>query len=401
MATNFELAIEKLVYGGEALGRVDGRVVLTPFALPGERVRAAAETERSSLVRARVESVITPAAGRIEPACGHFARCGGCHYQHASYDLQLEAKRDILREVLRRIAKIDWTGEIGILAAEPWGYRNRAQFRIEDGRIGFREARSHKLCAIDSCPVSSPRINETLAALGGMMGDPRWPRFVGAIELFTNESEVQMNVLESDRPVARRFFEWCGESIPGAAGGALEYRSGAFLFRVSGKSFFQVNRFLVESLVEAGVGEARGTRALDLYAGVGLFSLALGGRFSHVTAVESGKGAADDLTHNALRAGVPVDVVRADASRYLAGLEQAPDFVLADPPRAGLGPACVSELIRLAPRDIAVVSCDPATLARDLAGLLCGGFRIVKLTLADLFPQTYHIETVARLERTT
>ncbi len=399
MQTNFELKIEKLVYGGDALGRLDGRVVLAPFALPGETVSVYPEAERSSLLRARVESVLAPSASRVDPVCAYFTHCGGCHYQHASHEFQLESKLEILREVLRRIGKIEWTDEIETVSAEPWGYRNRTQFRIEGGAIGFREARSHKLCGIERCPISSPKINETVGVLGRMMRDPRWPRFVKALELFTNETEVQVNVLESDRPVAKRFFDWCAESIPGAVAGSLDYRAGEFVFRVGNRSFFQVNRFLAQSLVDVAIGGAQGETALDLYAGVGLFSLALAGSFSQVTAVESGAGAVRDLKCNAALAGLPVEVVQSDAALHLEKVEQAPDFVLADPPRSGLGKTVVRELIRLAPRDIAVVACDPATLARDLAALLAAGYKLSKLTIIDLFPQTFHIETVARLER--
>ncbi len=398
MQTNFELTIEKLVYGGDALGRVDGRVVLAPFALPGETVSVLPESVRSSLLRAKVDSVLAPSTKRIEPACSYFMRCGGCHYQHASYELQVDSKKDILREVLRRIGKIDWTDEIDTVLGDEWGYRNRTQFRIEGDEIGFREARSHKLCGIEACPISSPRINETLAVLGRMMRDSRWPRFIKSLELFTNETEVQVNVLESDRPVARRFFDWCAEGIPGAAAGSLDYRCGPFLFRVGNKSFFQVNRFLAQSLADVAVGDARGETALDLYAGVGLFSLALASRFTRVTAVESGAGAARDLKHNAALAGLPVEAVQSDATLYLEKVDHAPDFVMADPPRSGLGKTVVRELIRLAPREIAVVACDPATLARDLAELLAAGYKLKKLTVIDLFPQTFHIETVARLE---
>ena len=389
------MTVEKLVYGGEGLGRVDGRVVLAPFVLPGERIRAEAEREKPGLVRARPVEVLQAAPERVAAACPYFARCGGCHYQHAPYEVQLQAKRAILAEELRRVGKIEPPETIEIIAGEPWGYRNRVQLHIEGGRLGYWEARSHKLCPIDRCPIGSPKLNSTIGSLNTMLRDARWPRFVRALEIFTDEEQVQLNVIESSQPVARRFFEWCAEQIPGFVSGALDYRG---RFRVSGNSFFQANRFLLDQLTETALEQAEGDSALELYAGVGLFSLPLGGRFRDVTAVESGSAAARDLQFNLTRAGhASVLVKKGTAEEHLATLGIAPDFVLLDPPRSGLGKTVVQRLAELRPHRLCLVSCDPATLARDLAGLLAAGYRIEKMTLVDLFPQTYHLETVVRL----
>jgi 23S rRNA (uracil1939-C5)-methyltransferase len=390
------VTVEKLVYGGDALARLDGRVTLAPFALPGERIRAAAEREKPGLIRARTLAVLDPAPERVAPPCPYFGRCGGCQYQHATYEFQLASKRAILAEELRRLGKIEPPEEIAVVAAEPWGYRNRTQLHIEAGRIGYREARSHKPVAIERCPISSPKINEAIGTLAGMLRDSRWPRFIRSLEIFTDERQVQLNVLEADRPVARRFFDWCAEAIPGLVAGAVDYQD---RFRVSRNSFFQVNRFLADKLVETALEGADGETALDLYAGVGLFSLALARRFQQVTAVESGAAAAADLVFNAERAALSnLRAERGTTEAYLDTLERAPDFVLLDPPRAGLGKAVVHNLIGLRPPVVTIVACDPATLARDLAALLASGYRIEKTTLVDLFPQTYHLETVVRLK---
>jgi 23S rRNA (uracil1939-C5)-methyltransferase len=251
-------------------------------------------------------------------------------------------------------------------------------------------AGSHDLVPVEGeCPVASPRLNQALEILRRRMRDPRFPRFVRSLEVFTNEAQIQVNVLETDRPVARWFYEWC-ESVA-----ELEYATPAGTFRVSPRSFFQVNRFLVEPLVNAAVPEEGGGASLDLYAGVGLFAVPLARRFQAVAAVEAGASAARDLMFNAERAGAAIDTHQVRVEDYLAKLDTAPDFVLADPPRAGLGKTVVSHLERLAPPHITLVSCDPATLARDLAGLV--GYRMDRLTLVDLFPQTYHVETVVHL----
>jgi 23S rRNA (uracil1939-C5)-methyltransferase len=387
--------VEKLVYGGDALARLEGRVVLAPFALPGERIRVRVEEEKPGLVRASTLETLEPAPERVAARCHYFTRCGGCHYQHAAYEYQVTAKLAILAEELRRLGKIEPPAEIASVTAEPWGYRNRVQLHIDDGRLGYRRMRSNKLCAIRECPIASPKINETIDALARMLRDSRWPRFVRSLEIFTDERQVQLNVLDADRPVARRFFEWCGETIPGMAQGALDYQD---RFRVSRGAFFQVNRFLADRLVETALEGVEGAMALDLYAGVGPFSLALARRFQTVTAVESGSAAARDLEFNAARAGVTnVQVEQRAVEAYLEALDHAPDFVLADPPRAGLGKAAVQRLAALRPPRLTLVACDPATMARDVASLIAVGYRIEKLTMVDLFPQTYHLETVVSL----
>ncbi|PWT98379.1 MAG: class I SAM-dependent RNA methyltransferase [Terriglobia bacterium] len=391
----FDLTVDKLVYGGDGLGRVDGRVVLAPYVLAGERVRVQPEQEKPGLVRASTLEVLEEAAGRVAPPCPYFARCGGCHYQHMNYEAQLAAKRSILAEELQRLGKIEPPETIEIIAAEPWGYRNRAQFHIEGHQLGYRRARSHELCAIEHCPISSPRINDTIGVLNDMLRDARWPGFVRSLEIFTDEQQVQLNILDTSRPVARRFFDWCAERIPGLVAGALDYQG---RYRVSSNSFFQVNRFLVDRLVMTAVEGTQGESALDLYAGAGLFALALAQAFSRVTAVESGSAAVRDLRFNAERAGRSNIVAEQSTTEaWLERLEQAPDFVLLDPPRAGLGKVVVRRLAELRPPLLAIVSCDPATLARDMAGLLAAGYRIEKMIVADLFPQTYHVETVVKL----
>jgi len=283
------------------------------------------------------------------------------------------------------------------VAGDPWGYRNRVQLHIAGRALGYRESQSHKLCKIESCPIASPAIERAIAALSEMLHDPRWPRFIRSVELFSNEAEIQLNVLETDRPVARRFFDWCSERIPGLVSGPLDYAAAGYTWRVSSGSFFQVNRFLIGKLVETALGNAGGQTALDLYAGVGLFSLPLAHQVAAVTAVESGARAAGDLRFNAERAGLPVGVEQANAEDWLEQLQTPPDFVLLDPPRAGIGKRMVERLAHLRPKRLSIVSCDPATLARDLAGLVGTGYRIEALTLVDLFPQTFHLETVAQL----
>jgi 23S rRNA (uracil1939-C5)-methyltransferase len=384
-----QVEIEKWVYGGDAMARIEGRVVFVPFVLPGETAKI--EVKEGDM-HASLAEVVTPAPERVAPPCPLFTRCGGCHYQHAPYEFQLARKVEILREQLRRVGKIKWEGEIDTISGPALGYRNRAQFHLANGKIGYLAPGSHDLVPVDGeCPISSPRINQALAEMRGRMTDRRFPNFVQSLELFTDETNVQVNILETDRPVAKSFYEWCGSTV------ALEYSTNFGKFRVSPRSFFQVNRYLIEELVEAAIGDASGSTALDLYAGVGLFSLPLARKFKKVAAVEGGVTAARDLEVNAQNAGLVIQHLQGRVEDHLAKMTATPDFVVADPPRAGLGKTVVSHLARLKPPKLTIVSCDPATLARDVAGLT--DYKIDSLTLVDLFPQTYHLETVAHLSR--
>jgi 23S rRNA (uracil1939-C5)-methyltransferase len=369
------LTIEKLVYGGNGLARLDGKVVLTPFVLPGEVVRVEIERAKNDLWRGRLLEVLQPSASRITPGCPYFQRCGGCQYQHIDYPFQLEQKREILREALQRVGKIEFAGEIGVISGEPWHYRNRVQLHIDGGAVGYFAQGSRDLCAIDHCPIASPKLNETI-------GKIQAPRVTTALELFTNETEVQVNVIDRVPRPELTALASLGVTTP------IEYSG----FQVSRNSFFQVNRCLIDPLVECAVGSSQGQWAVDLYAGVGLFAVKLAERFTKVTAVESGGSAFRDLTHNFAQASV-----NANVEDYLAAMQETPDFILADPPRTGLGKLAVKDLARIRAPRLTIVSCDPATLARDLQGLLAESYRIDKITLVDLFPQTFHLETVVEL----
>lgn len=395
-----QLTIEKLIYGGAGLARHEGQVVLVSKSLPGEVVRAEVLRGRSNLTEARLLEVLTPSPERVAAPCAHFDRCGGCHYQQMGYEAQLEAKRTILKELFER-ARLPLEKEIRTIAGEPFGYRNRTQFHFHDGRVGFREESSHRLVPVASCPVSSPKINEVLAILIRLARDQRFPKFLKSLEVFTNEEQVQLNVTETNAPIARHFFEWLEKEIPGVVHGAIPYPAAGFEWKVSYRSFFQVNRFLVDALADATMEGLAGAHVVDLYAGVGLFSIPAAKKFEQVTAVESGKGAMYDLEANSKVAGIEnIRIVQANVDSYLADLTTPPDVMLADPPRSGLGKVAANELVRLAVPELRLVSCDPSTLVRDLGILLPGGYTIDDITLIDLFPQTFHIETITRLRRT-
>ncbi|HXF26022.1 MAG TPA: class I SAM-dependent RNA methyltransferase [Bryobacteraceae bacterium] len=380
-----EFTIEKLVYGGDGLARVDGRVALTPFVLPGETIRAEAKPSNGGVLRGKLLDVISPSPARAQPPCPYFMRCGGCQYQHIDYAEQLAQKRAILRESIERIGKICFNSDIAVIASEPWSYRNRVQLHVENGRVGYREHGSMKLCAIDRCPVSSPKLNEVIAKLNAEI--PYAGRYDGTLELFTNEIDLQVSPAARVTRRMRELLDSLGTAMP------IEYAG----LRVSRNSFFQVNRFLIPKLVEAATTVASGSLALDLYAGAGLFSMALAKRFTRVIAVEAGASAYRDLVQNASRSGAAIESHWAAVEDFLVKFSETPDFILADPPRAGIGKKAAVQLLRIRARRLVLVSCDPATLARDLAQLAAGGYHIESIALIDLFPQTFHLETVVHL----
>jgi len=399
--TPAEVEIEKLVYGGDGLARLDGQVVLMPFVLPGEKVSFTPERVKAGLLKGTRVQILQPSTERIEPRCEYFMACGGCHLQQGGYQFQLEQKRSILRETLRRIAGVEHAEEIALISGEPWAYRNRVQLHFKAGTCGFHKAGSHAIQGVSHCEISAPLLNEAIGKIRQAAKKQEWPDFLRSLELFTNGGEIQVNVLESNRPVAARFFTWLQGLIPAVAAGAIEYEAAGERFRISGGSFFQTNRFLIDALANEVLREERGEEAVDLYAGVGLFTLPMAKRFQRVQAVERGATALRDLEFNAATASLSnVTAHRASAEEFLQRMQTAPEWIVADPPRTGLGNEVTAELLRLKPRRLTIVSCDPTTFARDLRKLLAGGFRIARMGLVDLFPQTYHFETVTRLELT-
>lgn len=424
-----EITIEKLVYGGEGLAHHDGSTVFVPFVLPAERVAAAAVEQRKKFIRARVERVLEPSPERATARCVHFGICGGCDYQHIPYESQLKYKTEILRETLRRIGRIDWPGEITAHASPPWGYRNRAQWKVlgEDGRgggsIGYFRANSSALCAVENCAILSPLLLKSLLALRTAAAEGALPRELREIEAFAggNDAKLLLTATFAGYPSRAQeladnlrkilpelesllFHDPTRERMELDGPGYIEIKAAGSEYRVGHFSFFQVNRFLAGDLVrEVAETEPEGGLALDLFAGVGLFSVALAKRFARVVAVESNPAAARDLEVNSTgrtsAGGRGIEVRSADVEAFLGKFKERPELVVLDPPRAGLTPGIVKHLARLSPLRLTYVSCDPPTLARDLAAFISAGYEIARLHLFDLFPQTFHMEAVVTLRR--
>lgn len=392
--------VEKLIFGGAGLIRQEGKTILVPRVAPGEQIQFATAREHKQWAEGELLSVDEASTERIEPFCPVFDRCGGCQYQHLNDEFQRQQKVSILLETLERVGGVRPELPVEILFGESRAYRNRVQVHIDGTRLGFRAPASRRLVPIEECPIASPALNQAIKALRDMARDQRFPRFVESVEFFSNERQTLLNVLATkggQRHVAKWFIEWCAERIPGADQSLLVYRAAGFDLQVGHRSFFQTNRFLVDSLVDRVLRHATGAKALDLYSGVGLFSVPLAKRGLATTAVESSASAVRDLESNAANHSARIDAVKASVDAYLASADSVPNLVIADPPRAGLGKSVVRDLIRLRPQHLTLVSCDPATLARDLSGLLAEGYKFTDLTLVDLFPNTAHIETVCDL----
>jgi 23S rRNA (uracil1939-C5)-methyltransferase len=383
--------IEKWVYGGNGIAWADEKTHFVGFVLPGEKVKVEGEPDRRGVYWDRPLEILEPSPDRVVPKCPHFGACGGCQYQHTRYERQLELKAEILIEQLARMGRITYERDVDVISGPEYGYRNRCQFQITNGKLGYFEQGSNDLVPIRECPIASPGIFSALEKIR-----PILPKIVSRFELFTNEQEVQLNLLKTDKPVAKRFFEECAKVVPGTDQPHLDYPVGSDVFRVHHKSFFQVNRFLIEELIKAVLDGAEGTSVFDLYSGGGLFSVPLARKFADVTSVEVGNSAFGDLQFNLQRAGLKAKTINNRAEDWLTGVHKTPDLIVADPPRTGLGKVAVKELLRLKAPQLTIISCNPSTLARDMEELKAV-YDIADLTLVDLFPQTYHMETIAKL----
>jgi 23S rRNA (uracil1939-C5)-methyltransferase len=425
--------IEKPIYGGAFLARLEGKAIFVPLTLPGEQARVRITQSKSGYATAEVEEIVRAAPERVVPACPHFGACGGCHYQHTDYATQLTLKQAILRETLER-GGVAVHAEIAVLAGEPFGYRNRIRVAFDAaGNPGYRGRRSHGVVPVPECPIAAPLLVKAARIFAQVAREFAPTLRPMEIALFCDAAETTLlATVFTANPARLRFDELAQamhQRIPALTGAeliaeghpgqqqrtvaqwgaaSLDYHAGGFDYRVDHGAFFQVNRWLVDSLVERVVADHQGNLAWDLFAGVGLFARQLAANFARVVAVESAPTATQALAAN-LKAttGIPVKsdtlaFLRTHATHRPAGMASGlavPDFIVVDPPRTGLGAESSALLGQIAAPALAYVSCDPATLARDLRALIASGYQIQSITLADLFPQTYHLETVVQLRQ--
>jgi 23S rRNA (uracil1939-C5)-methyltransferase len=387
-----EVTTDRLAFGGEAVARHHGLAIFIPLAVPGERLRVRITERKKNYARAAIEKILEPSPDRREPPCRYFGDCGGCQLQHMSYEMQLASKVRFVRDALKRIGRIDWPQEIPIRHAAEFGYRGRAQIKIDSkaGRVGFNRTASHSVCDVASCPILIPELDAALSSIRAVVAGAN-----------VNDSIVadlrKIDVAAGETGVA---FE---PAIPSLASVPLRQTASGAVYTFDPSTFFQANPALLDVLIEEVVGCSSGEFAIDLYAGVGLFTIQLARRFKRVIGVEADRKTAKHAIANIAgntAANVEFCTSPADAwlKAFIASKSQSPDLLVLDPPRTGAAQA-IPFIVELSPRSIAYVSCDPSTLARDLRALADGGYTISEVTAIDLFPQTYHVETVVLLGR--
>jgi 23S rRNA (uracil1939-C5)-methyltransferase len=413
--------IEKPVYGGAFLARVAGKAVFVPLTLPGERARIRITDDKRGYATAEAEEIVVAAPERIVPTCRHFGACGGCSYQHTDYGTQLAFKRAILRETLER-AGVHAPEKIEVLSADPWGYRNRIRLAFDaQGSPSYRGRRSHAVVSVSECPISAPLLVESAKAFAQMKLEFAPALRPTELAFFCDAGETSMLgsvfVATPEKSGFEKFAGALAERIPALRGAelvleghkgqhprtiarwgaaSLVYRAAGVDYRVDHGAFFQVNRWLVDALADWVTAGRKGALAWDLFAGVGLFARRLAAGFDSVVAVESAPATLAALEQNL--SGTTSVAVKADALAFLRKPnKERPDLIIVDPPRAGLGAEITALLGSVAAPELVYVSCDPATLARDLRMLMSSGYVIESVTLADLFPQTFHLETMVRL----
>ncbi len=427
------LLIEKVVYGGSGLARPDDSSgsIFVPFTLPGEIVEAQELGVRKGRREAELGQIIEPSPARIAARCVHFGECGGCSYQHAQYEEQLSLKAGILRESLAR-AGLAELPEITQHSADPWEYRNRIRLRLAkfNGilRAGYLRRESEDFLPVQMCSIAAPLLWRAAEALLQLKSEAaHWLQSISEVEYFAtaDETKLQAMFFVSHEP-SKSFADFCehlrqsipeltsaGVQIQQKAGhnrkslrtkpgstwgaGGLNYVVAGENYWVSRGAFFQVNRFLLDKLGHLVTQGRSGTIAWDLFAGVGLFSRLLAKNFTKVVAVEA---AADDLLRTFKGTGrVAVRAAVIDFLRQAVLERERPELIVMDPPRAGVGLEACALLMRLRPLETVYVSCDPTTLGRDLKAMIDSGYRLAELHMVDMFPQTFHQETVAVLKR--
>lgn len=406
----FEVIPTTCVYGGDALARLpDGRAVFIPYALPEELLRIRLVEEKERYARGVISEILTPSPDRIQPRCPHFQDCGGCHYQHIPYQEQLRIKETILVDQLRRVGKIDSPPVKPIRPSpSPWNYRNHIQFHVaEDGRPGFLKHRSSEIVPIQECHLPEESLNRI------------WPSF--SLEYIPGLDRISLRAGEEGQDTlillesqGQESFDFSVDlplsAVLQGPGGEIVLSGDDFTiipildfpFVVSAGSFFQTNTRVAESLVAYTLEVLpleENSVCLDVYCGAGLFSAFLAPRVKKVIGIESSPSACEDYLYN-LAEFDNVELYDLPAEHVLSALDISPDIILLDPPRAGLSKTVLDSVADLGPDLIVYISCDPATLARDIQRFSQKGFSLEESTPFDMFPQTYHIESFNLLRKT-
>lgn len=388
-----EVTIDRIVGDGKGIGFAEGMTVFVPRTAPGDRVRATIHRRQGTVAHGEIEEILEPSPMRIEPRIADYDASGGCDLQHIAYGDQLGVKVDILADSLRRIGKIDPVPDITITPSElEWGYRSRAEFQVDQstGAVGYFAANSHRVVDVEESPILTPEVQTLLTTLRDDVHAKLVPKGAREYRAVTGDTGSVLEPTNTRR--SRLVMRQIGED----------------LFRYAAECFFQANIPVTKDLlarVVAIADEASGADGicLDLYCGVGLFTVPLARRFERIVGVESFPSAAKYAQENLNEAEMDNGrIVEAPVEHWLAG-DRSPIGKVAlavfDPPRSGAGKETMQHLLRLKPAHVAAVSCDPATFSRDIRVLLDGGYELVDVQAFDMFPQTHHFEIVGHLRR--
>jgi len=399
-----ELTLNTYTYGGEALGRLgDGRAVFVPHTVPGEQVRIETVIEKPRYAKARLLEILNPSPERIPPRCPHYTICGGCHYQHLTYETQLTIKTEILSDQLKRIGKLeDPPIDTAFPCPQPWHYRNHVQFHIAPGgRLGFQAPHAQGVIPIEECHVLAPAI------------DQLWPQIdietipgLEQVSLRMGAQDDIMLVFESSDPEPFSMdLDLSLSVIHRGPNGFLVLAGDDHIvtqvkdraFRISAGSAFRIHPLMAAQMIDMildGLPLTPRSTLLNAYAGVGLFSAFLAPHVNRLVAIEASSSACEDFAIN-LDDFENVELYEAPAEHVLPTLELKPDFIVVEPPRSGIERHALDGMLSLTPQAIAYVSSDPSTLARDAQRLTQGGYELQRIIPLDLFPQTYHIESIS------
>lgn len=380
-----EVRVERIVPRGLGIAFAEGLTILVGLSAPGDELTVRLTDVKKRLAFAEIVAINVPSPLRQPPPCPYFGDCGGCDFQQLTYEAQLAAKVDVIRDSLWRIGKLDYKPGIPIIPSPPLGYRSRVRWQVDrvPRAFGYYKRGSHEVIDVEHCPKITSELD---ALLSEMRTGIRYD------ELSTDHIEVSAVAGQND---AVSVHTTATDSLPDE----VTWAYGPDVYVFSAETFFQANKFLIPRLIEAAVGDATGDVALDLYSGVGLFALPLARAFTKVLAVEEHPASSAMCRRNLENASFhDATAITRSVRRFLTeNRTRDVDLVILNPPRAGTEKGVLRMIAELHPRAISYVSCDPSILARDLRELLDAGYEIEKMIALDLFPQTHHVETVARL----
>jgi len=411
------LRIEKVVHRGYGLGRVQGHVWLVPFTAPQEVIKARAKATKKGFIEGELVSVLEPSPYRVEPPCPYYGKCGGCHLQHIEERFQPSLKSEIVKEMFER-AGLPEIGEVELVSGNPWHYRHRASFHCSDGVIGFYEMGSHKICDISSCKICTPKINDAISVVRQTLKHVSRAK----VEVCVDAKERVFVLVRTDFDNPKKIGQMLSATgmahcviISHSSGRQTKIGDTDFLLKTWDENgteveivafptvFFQanmgLNRFLVETVLNM-LSPLSGKTVFEGYCGAGNFTVGLVKGGGKVVAVDTDKVALKALDATLRRLSLDADLLIGDVkdvAQDFAKNRRSFDLLLLDPPRQGVHSA-LKHISKFGARKVVIVGCEVSTLVRDTRYLSDMGYKVKRVVALDMFPQTFHVETVLLME---